>query len=294
MSPMAMPELRALSPQIKPSETDTRDAMSAIILAIDLIMRHCRHLQFRKKIYLLTNATGPMDPDDIETTAQQIKQNNIELTVLGVDFDDAEYGFKEEDKSSLKTKNETLLRKLVEASGGTIGTMQEAVESLAIPNTKSVRPTPTYKGQLRLGDPATYETAITIDVERYFKVSIRRAPTASSFAMQTDETQDTEGLAPVHNTRVYSIAESETPGGYKPIEREELAKGYQYGRTAVHISESDENITKLETNAGYDILGFIPKENVSICTQVITCTDKSDRTLHDTGQYQHASGSERQ
>jgi ATP-dependent DNA helicase 2 subunit 2 len=51
---------------------------------------------------LITDGEGPLDTDDKEDIIQKLEQENIQLTVLGVDFDDADFGFKEEDKSYIK------------------------------------------------------------------------------------------------------------------------------------------------------------------------------------------------
>jgi ATP-dependent DNA helicase 2 subunit 2 len=72
-----------------------------------------------------------------------------------------------------------------------------------------------------------------------------------------------DSLAPVKNSRTYEVEDESAAGGKREVDREDLAKGYEYGRTAVHISESDENITKLETNPGLEIVGFVPKDKVS-------------------------------
>ena len=71
------------------------------------------------------------------------------------------------------------------------------------------------------------------------------------------------GLTAVRNTRTYQVDDEDAPGGKRDVDREDLAKGYEYGRTAVHISESDETVTKIETEAALEIIGFIPWENVS-------------------------------
>lgn len=269
---MDMSTLQRLPAQLVVSSTDSGDALSAVILAVDMMIKHCRDLKYIKRIYLVTNGTGPLDPDDIEPTAAQIVQSRIELTVLGVDFDDPEYGFKEENKSHQKRKNEAALKKLVELSGGVFGTMQEAVEGLARPHVKQTRPVPTYKGRLTLGDPQNYDTAISIDIERYFKVSIRRPPTASAFVVKDGISQNQAGpssmatdgnaLSVVRNAYTYSVTDPTAPNGRRDVAREDLAKGYEYGRTAVPLSESDENITKYETEMSYSILGFIPVDNV--------------------------------
>lgn len=257
-----LPDLQRLPQRVKVSNTSEsrRDLLAGIIIGVDLIMKHCKHLKYKKRLVVCTNGLGLLDSDQLQDVAEQIKENGIELVILGVDFDDAEYGFKEEGKPKEKAQNETALRNLAERSGGMFGTVQEAVDGLSRPEVKLTRPVPTYRGPLRLGDPEKYDTALTIDVERYFKVSIRRAPTATAFAVKQDLGET--GLENVEQKFAYTIKNEKEAGNKQVIERDELAKGYEYGRTAVHIAQADENITKLETFSSYDIVGFVPTENV--------------------------------
>ena len=166
--------------------------------------------------------------------------------------------------------------------------MQQAIEELGIPRLKFTRPVPSYKGMLTLGDPEHFDSALCIDVERYPRVSVRRPLSASQYVQRSDlsngqvSTQSSATLMPdadgadpslphpegnpltsVRNARAYQVLDEEAPGGKRDVTREELAKGYEYGRTAVHISESDLNVTKLETQAGLEIIGFIPWSTVS-------------------------------
>jgi len=152
-----------------------------------------------------------------------------------------------------------------------------------VPQLKSTRPVNSYKGQLTLGDPEQYKSALCIDVERYPRTMIRKPLTASRFvqrsdlsngnaSMQSSATVLPEGdasgsafpnlnpndLTTVRNARTYQVPDENAPGGKRDVDRDELAKGYEYGRTAVHISESDQNVTKLETQAGLEVIGFIP------------------------------------
>ena len=274
ISQILMPDLRRLLEVIKPSNTDERDAVSGLILGIQMILKHCRHLKFIKKIVLVTNATGrtDLDPGNAADIIKKIQNDGIELVVIGVDFDDPEYGFKEEDKPPLKRKNEEFLRDMTEKCNGTFGTMQEAIDELATPRIKTVRSVTTYRGQLRLGDPARYDTALCIDVERYARVKVQKPPSASSYVPKAEGLSQLENLtgsqatgsnmAPVRNVYNYQIQDPNGVGGKRDIDRDDLAKGYEYGRTAVHISESDENITKLETEQGMEIMGFVEREKV--------------------------------
>ena len=286
LSQILMPDLRRLLSVIQPSKTDNGDAVSALILAINMIIKHCKQLKWKRRIVLVINGSGQIDtdPDNAEEIIKKIRGDDMELIVLGVDFDDAEYGYKEEEKPPIKAHNEKFLRDLVEKCGGTFGTLAEAIDELDLPRVKATRPVHTYKGQLRLGDPAQYDTALCIDVERYPRTMIRKPESATAFTLRSDlggesmassatlapQGDQPEGSQPnddvltnVRNMYTYLIPDSEAEGGKRAVARDDLAKGYEYGRTAVHISESDENITKLETEVAMEIVGFVSSSEVS-------------------------------
>lgn len=160
---------------------------------------------------------------------------------------------------------------------GVFGTAAEAIADSLIPHVKQSKPYKTYTGHLTLGDPEKYRTALSIDVERYFRTHLATPPSASSFVIKSDLANNEArsfdadeditmggagGLASVRTARTYKVIDESAPGGKRDVEREELARGYEYGRTAVHIAESDENVTKLETIQSFTIIGFIPCEKV--------------------------------
>ncbi|KAI2470434.1 ATP-dependent DNA helicase II subunit 2 [Annulohypoxylon bovei var. microspora] len=273
LGPMTLTSLRNLQSLIKPSDTVTGDSISAIVLAVDMIERFTKKLKYKRKVILVTDGEGPVDPDDLDDISEKIKDCGVELVVLGVDFDDAEFGFKEEDKSSQKTTNEELLKELVDKCDGLYGTMAEAISELEMPRIKPVRPYKTYDGELTLGNPAEHKDAMSISVERYFKTHKATIPPASRVVLSTDPgasqaaggdemegVEHTGAFAAVKNARTYKVNDPEAPGGKRDVEFESLAKGYEYGRTAVHISESEYNITKIETTKCFTILGFIHQE----------------------------------
>lgn len=156
------------------------------------------------------------------------------------------------------------------------------MSELDIPRIKVVRGIPSFKGFLQLGNPEEYSTSLRIPVERYYRTYIAKPPPASSFVLRSDivsqmdsaespatvaAQQNTQAgeentLTNVRTLRVYQITDESAPRGKADVERENLAKGYEYGRTAVHISETDESITRLETFASLDLVGFIQSEKV--------------------------------
>ncbi|KAI0386091.1 ATP-dependent DNA helicase II subunit 2 [Hypomontagnella monticulosa] len=273
LGPMNLTTLRSLQDLVKVSNTESGDSISAIVLAIEMIEKFTKKLKFKRKIILVTDGEGSVDPDDFDDISAKIKSCGIELVILGIDFDDAEFGFKEEDKSSQKRTNERLLKSLVDKCDGLYGTMAEAIAELDIPRLKPVRPYKTYDGELTLGNPAEHKDAMSISVERYFKTHKATIPPASRVVIkaepgpsQADDGDQMEGVesttafAAVKNARAYKVNDPEAPGGKRDVEFESLAKGYEYGRTAVHISESEYNITKIETTKSFTILGFIHQE----------------------------------
>lgn len=279
-----LPEFQALRQKCtKISKTDEGDTMGAILIAYQMIREATfnaagRKLKFDREIVLVTNGTGLVDTDskeDIDQLIGFINDAEIRMVVLGVDFDDTEYGYKEEDKDITKAGNEEQLRKFVDrCDNGAVATLDQVINEANVPEVKATRPYASYKGTLTLGDPAKYESALVIDIERYFKTKQAKPPTASAYVAseaQADEKdiemEDVnlattgEGLDQVRNARVYQVEDPSAPGGKRDISRDDLAMGYEYGRTAVAIAESDYNVTKLDTTQSMTILGFLPQEN---------------------------------
>lgn len=304
ISQIVMSDVRKLRNDLKLSKTGEGDATSALVVAIQMITETCKQLKYLRKIVLVTDARANMITDDLSHITEKIKSDSIELVVLGVDFDDAEYGFKEENKDPLKKEHEAVLKTLCADCKGLFGTIAEAIDELQTPRTKSVRPTPSYKGFLTLGNVELHDDAMIIDIERYPKVMVAAAPSASKFVVRSgghEATQSTlvggengtqdggDGLAAIHNARTYQVDDENAPGGKRDLDREELSKGYEYGRTAVHISESDQNVTTFETKQSLDIVGFVDKNQVSIrddvykslLTTLVPTLSRSFESLHD-------------
>ena len=161
---------------------------------------------------------------------------------------------------------------------------------MGIPRLKATRPVSSYKNFLTLCHPELYPQALCrIEVDRYPRTMIRRPAAASKFVQRSEVSKEHQSnlssvtalpeirdldpsaanmqdndLASVKNTRTYQVLDDTAPGGKRDVDRDDLARGYEYGRTAVHISESDENVTKLETQAALEIIGFIPWSSVRV------------------------------
>ena len=59
-----------------------RVAISAIVIAIQMITKHCKKLKYKRKIVLVTDGRGSMDADDISQITEKIKSDEMELVVM--------------------------------------------------------------------------------------------------------------------------------------------------------------------------------------------------------------------
>jgi ATP-dependent DNA helicase 2 subunit 2 len=89
LGPMEMPHLKDLQHRIKPSDTDNGDAVSAIVVGIQLIekfttLKTGKPGKYARKIVLLTDGQGPLEDDDIDPIAARINELDIELVVVYV------------------------------------------------------------------------------------------------------------------------------------------------------------------------------------------------------------------
>jgi ATP-dependent DNA helicase 2 subunit 2 len=89
----------------------TRTVLSALALAVQMIDgatqgKGGKPLKYDRRIIIVTDGRGSIDTDDLEQIAAKIRDPEapVDLVLLGVDFDDPDNGFKEEDKSSQKVK----------------------------------------------------------------------------------------------------------------------------------------------------------------------------------------------
>jgi ATP-dependent DNA helicase 2 subunit 2 len=174
-----------------------------------------------------------------------------------------------------------MLRDLVKAAGGTFLTMANAIVDISVPTIKSVRPTTSYKGTLTLGDVGKYpDTSLQLEVERYPKIMPVKAPPAKSVVVKPEFSSDTVGpsvsphatakaeedkglAATVKRTHSYQVEDASAPGGKRDVDGEQLEKGFEYGRTAVHISNEDMEAATIPTWQCLDIVGFVSAKSVS-------------------------------
>lgn len=272
LGPIELPQVKELKDAIKPSKTETGDAMSGIIVAAEMINDVTKKNKYERRIYLITDGQGPIDGEDVDEISFRLNDLNIQLIVLGVDFDDPDFGFKEEDKPQIKATNEAILKSLVDkCNRGDFATMAAALGELQNPRVKHVKLVKNYDGPLTLGDPEQFQSAISINTERWPATKVGRPAAATTLTKKNGSAEGVD-YSSIEQHRNYRVNDPSAPGGRKDVEFEDLAKGYQYGSTAVPIASSEWDITNIETDKSFSILGFVHMDKVRLFNNLSTVT----------------------
>lgn len=53
-----------------------------MVIAIQMIAKHCKRLKWRRKIVLVTDARGPIDAEDAPEIIKKILEDSVELVVV--------------------------------------------------------------------------------------------------------------------------------------------------------------------------------------------------------------------
>ena len=267
-----MPQIREMKRKLVVSSTNEGDVISAIVLAIHMLQLYCKHLKYIKNIILLTDGRARLDPSQNEEICNMIITSGIKFSVFGVDFDDPEYGYKEEGKDAEKREVEDVLKQFCVECQGTLATYAEVFDSLAIPAPRTVRPMASYKGDLILGDGEKYNDALQVYVERYPCTKLDNPRTASqcsipaSIANSSGKASNIQQLSREIATKpneVFMEKLYKVPGKDElELNASELEKGYQFGRTIVPMGELDEEIFRIQSDTSLQIIGFIEQAGV--------------------------------
>ncbi|RKP10867.1 SPOC like C-terminal domain-containing protein [Thamnocephalis sphaerospora] len=259
--PLAMADL-ALLQSVDETQlekgTAPADCVDALVVAIDMLMRHCRQLKYSKRIYLITDAETEANIADLDAIQEQLQINGIGLDIVGHDFDAEDAA-----KSATKRTNEAVLRGLAEEAGGSVFTAGEALQLLSQFRTKRVRPTALFRGVLSIGDcDAQPQASLAIPIHAFAKTLLVKRPTAKKCTNLLEASGETNSVDVVTERHYYLApegdgAEQENDKQAQRVEREELEHAYVFGRSLVPVRRVDEeDAARLTTEKSMQVIGF--------------------------------------
>ncbi|RHZ85510.1 hypothetical protein Glove_65g19 [Diversispora epigaea] len=234
------------------------DVFDALILALGMITSHCRNLKYTKKIYLLTDGESDINKEDFGAVVEQINSSNIELNILGVDFNDEELGFVEENKSKTKEENEKFFHDLSKScQQATVFSMEETLRQLSKPYIRPVRPTPVYKGTLTLGDAENNpQSSLMISIEMYNRTTKAKPTNTKKYSSVAEASANNDKKTfEVNISKSFYVSNLNNEAVEVPSD--ELNKAYLLGKTYVPVDELNEGIFNLTTKDSMQIICFL-------------------------------------
>ncbi|KAJ7785660.1 SPOC domain-like protein [Mycena metata] len=167
---------------LEPSD-EAGDPLDAVIVAVETQDDHLGSKKWTRKMVLVTDGEYPIEVDDLQETMNRINNLEIGVTVVGIDFDDEEFPYIEEDKSHIKAENENFYRTFTDGlNNGVLGTCALALRETVRPDIK-VTKSVLMGTILRLGDTETRsEEALQIGIKTSKCTALNRPKSWKKFA----------------------------------------------------------------------------------------------------------------
>ncbi|KAI8386928.1 SPOC like C-terminal domain-containing protein [Blakeslea trispora] len=260
LCPISTPSLNLLRTlkQVKASLDTQVDVLDAVIVAIQMIILHCRHLKYEKRITIFTDTKQSIDWLDSDYVVEKMNESDIRLTLIGSDYAlYSTFDCPETIKSNYDQWH-SLVDKLTESE---IISLQEAYEMTQEDYAKEVRPTPTYRGFLRLGNAHHSDSSLSLSINMYLRTKeLKPASSSRASALSADSKGEVEkesaytiDMPNEEDEDMESIIAKQ-----KEISKDELEKAFKLGKTVVKIAEEELEFHKYRSNKDMSILGFIP------------------------------------
>ncbi|PWN36529.1 SPOC domain-like protein [Meira miltonrushii] len=145
--------LRAAKKDEDPFPADPMDALVAAISSICDKAVSGTTDTWTRTIYMITNAMGEMNTDGWIDVQNRMIEQKISLKVIGVDFDDAEIGFEQEDKPKIKARNEAFWHEFAEELPGSgVASAARVIAEASLPAVHLQTSAP-FNTSLSFGDP---------------------------------------------------------------------------------------------------------------------------------------------
>ncbi|KAJ3980021.1 SPOC domain-like protein [Lentinula detonsa] len=280
--------------ELEPSDV-FGDPIDAMIVAVEAQSKHLGNKKtWTRKVILVTDGEGPIELEDWEATAKKLNELNIALTVVGVDFDDEEFDYVQENKPDFKRVNEEFFRDQFcqNVNDSVIGNLDRVLEQISLPDVKTSRST-LMQNVLRIGDVDTRtEEAMEILIKTCKCTAINRPKSFKKFAIRPKTAREEEAEQQSMDVdddekKVVTYAQLKARTEYyvdkldpkdedteeqvkteedaepqsedlEKVEKEELIRGFKYGTSYVPCPEGQ--FPKLPTKKGIDLIGFIPEK----------------------------------
>ncbi|TMW56844.1 hypothetical protein Poli38472_006854 [Pythium oligandrum] len=243
------------------------DLLNGLIVALDLLFRRTEGKKYEKRLLVLTDAASKIeDASDIESVVEMIKNMDVKLQVVGIDFNfttDKEVdpnAMKDEPMDqpkqepgdgvvSVKEENEKMLVSIAKEVHGEVASASKRMQLLAQGMKKTVGQVTKFRGPLEIGD-------FGIPLYCFLKTKTATLPT---LAKESQVSHEKEESGKVRMDRRYTSPQNPD----EEVPPEQQVKAYRYGMERVPFSSADVEFFKFQTEKSLKLLGFVAQDQLS-------------------------------
>ncbi|EGC29713.1 hypothetical protein DICPUDRAFT_158675 [Dictyostelium purpureum] len=247
------------------------DVIDSLIVAMDMLIKRTENKKYQKRIFLVTNAKDPINTDDLTIVKDQFKKIDVKLNIIGVDFTDEEELKKINNKNfTNKQKNEIFLREFADSVDGVLVPVKQALEMMSFFRSQSVLQRTSFRGALEISPE------LKIPVWGFLKMKQQNLPTLKKISVLAQEKIPTPTTLDVtQETFFYSITDPD-----QEISKDDLLKGYKYGKSLIPFSKIDESQLKYSSASRcLKVLGFVDRDSIPLyynmgCSEMFVAAPK--------------------
>ncbi|KAL0084630.1 SPOC like C-terminal domain-containing protein [Phycomyces blakesleeanus] len=275
--------------ELSESKETTADALDALILAIDMIVCHCRKLKYDKHIYLMTDTRVPISWMENHEIISMLETHSISLTVVcaGSNMPYTNQNMNENEKKWIE-----IISRLGPPSS--FCSFEKEYEFADTINKKIVRASPCFRGNIILGDPANSpDNGLYVSAHMFIRSDLisRKSGTKCYVPSYPVDAEDGKNIHPVKaetNYRTITLEELEkkfnAQNDFDPEEEQQgedeegltssdsdnqqkdtvnskdIMKAYILGKTLVPVSKEQQDMFKVVTSPGLYVIKFIDSE----------------------------------
>ncbi|KAI8647826.1 SPOC like C-terminal domain-containing protein [Parasitella parasitica] len=265
MGPISQPNVDLLKriQNLSTSSEDTSpaDVFDSVIVASQMIREHCRNLKYEKRIILITNNHNKIDWLDLDDVAGMLKDLNAQLTIIGTDYSRLSDPDCPED-IALNYKNWQIFIDKADTAGEILS-LQTAYEITQEDSAKEVRPTPSFRGYLYIGDPHENNHVVGISIHMFIRTKTVPLPRGHKYSAHSEG--PTHKVEPDALYKFDTTANAETSLTADEIDetvvedKTRLEQAFRFGKTAILISRDEVVSNNFSSRKEMTVIGFIDK-----------------------------------
>ncbi|XP_028404243.1 X-ray repair cross-complementing protein 5-like [Dendronephthya gigantea] len=246
------------------------DFVDAIVVATHLLNQATMGKKCgEKNMMMFSNFGSPFGDDGLEAIIDGIKNLETNFTVVGPnlhDDDDEDDGDNDSTNTQVPTNagrahrkpktaqqklGEECIKQILGEVEGQTFTLSDVLPMLAFVEKKAIKQTTTFRGPLQIG------SNIKINVYGYIRVKEQKPDSWKKLSAPAEASPEPGDMGVAIQRTYHRDDEDETE-----VEKEDLAKGFRYGKTLVPFLNVDQQSIKLEAEKCLKVLCFTPSSCV--------------------------------